>query len=214
MAGSKTGEDQASRERGRPRGFDVDEALQALMTTFWRNGYGATSLDQLVEASGAPRASLYRVFGDKRAMFLKALDLYGRRFTERVDAALATESSGRRALAILLNASADRLVAGAAPDGCLRCNSTLELAGRDPVIDAALARSNKTFQHNLGRVVERALARGEVAPDRAAALPVFLTAIVNGLVTLARSGADRAALGLVIDEALGRFEAPSPPKGQ
>lgn len=187
------------RQRGRPRGFDRATALDAAMLTFWRNGYHGTSLDQLVEATGASRASLYSVFGDKRALLIAALECYAQAFSDRVDEIMQAEPDGRTALRMVLTASADRLSGDWAPEGCLRCNSTLELAGRDPEIDAALDRSNRSYRETIQRLVDRAAVNGEIGAARAAELPVFVTAVVNGMVTLARSGASRAELNTVVD---------------
>ena len=188
--------------RGRPRGFDETEALEKAMLTFWRGGYNRTSLDDLVDATGASRASLYSVFGDKRALFEKSLALYGERFSDRVDVAVDAAMSGQDRVEMVLNASADRLVSSDAPPGCLRCNSTLELGGADPAMDAVLQRANDAFVATMARLVGRAVEQGEVPPDRARALTLLLTAIVNGMVTLARSGASRADLADVIGMAL------------
>lgn len=188
--------------RGRPRGFDEEEALDNAMLAFWRGGYGQTSLDDLVLATGASRASLYRVFGDKRAIFEKALAHYGSRFAERITDALDSPMTGRERLAAVLNASADRLVSPEAPPGCLRCNSTLELMGTDPTMDAVLTEANECFVRSLARLIERAAEDGEVSKNAASSLAVYYTAIVNGMVTLARSGASREDLRHVIETSL------------
>ena len=95
--------------RGRPRGYDEEQALEAAMLTFWEKGYRATSMDDLVARTGASRASLYKTFGDKRALFLKSLDLYATRFETRAEAVMAAEGDTRRVLETLLRASAERL---------------------------------------------------------------------------------------------------------
>ena len=61
---------------GRPRQFDEDEVLEAAMEAFWANGYEATSLSQLMEATGLHKGSLYQAFGDKHSLFLAALERY------------------------------------------------------------------------------------------------------------------------------------------
>ena len=62
--------------RGRPRAFDVDEALDAAMRVFWKHGYEGASLSELTEAMGINRPSLYAAFGDKESLFKKAVDRY------------------------------------------------------------------------------------------------------------------------------------------
>lgn len=204
MCGSK------KRERGRPRGFKEDEALAAVTDLFWRNGYAGTSLEQIVAASRVPRATLYQLYGDKRAIFIRALRLYVETYVARVDAALSEEPDGRGALKRLLAASADRLADPDAPDGCLRCLATLEMAGRDAQIDAALAEANGAFLRQMARVVDRAVGDGELDPDRTAGLALFLTTIVNGMATLSRAGATRAELDRIVDHALLHFDAAGP----
>lgn len=194
--------------RGRPRGFDTDAALDAAMHLFWRKGYRATSLDDLVAATGASRASLYKLWGDKSALFVACLDLYGARFAARVDALLARALPGREAMRMLLDASADRLSGSEAPAGCLRCNSTLEVMGSEAALDAALVRANAAFLDALARLTEAAAGRGEIPPDRARPLAVFFTGVVNGMATLSCGGATREELAALIDTALAAWPAP------
>jgi AcrR family transcriptional regulator len=199
-------EAEARRGRGRPRGFDQLKALEAAMLTFWRRGYHGTSLDDLVAATHASRASLYSVFGDKKALLIAALDLYSQQFVDRMDGIMQAEPDGKTALRMVLSASADRLSDGQAPEGCLRCNSTLELTGYDPDIDLALDRSNRSYTTTVQRLADRSLRNGQISAVRAAGLPIFVTAVVNGMVTLARSGASRADLDTVIELALSAWD--------
>jgi TetR/AcrR family transcriptional repressor of nem operon len=64
--------------RGRPKTFDDNDALERAMRVFWKSGYDATSLDDLLTAMEIPRQSLYRTFHDKRTLFFRALELYGK----------------------------------------------------------------------------------------------------------------------------------------
>lgn len=187
------------RARGRPRGFDPEAALDAALETFWRKGYRNTSMDDLVAAMGASRASVYELFGDKRSLFVKCVDLYGERFAARVAAAMEEEPDGRSALRALLTASAKRLASSDAPAGCLRCNSTMELMGSDALLDEALTEANARYEASIARLVERSVAAGDLAPEEAATLPAFITAAVNGMATSARAGADFETLMHVVD---------------
>ena len=131
-----------------------------------------------------------------------ALETYSQNYVDRVQAVMSAENDTRRALEIILNTSADRLLADETPDGCLRCNSTLEMAETDPDIDKALARANETFVETIALPLKRAADRGELSPERADRLARFLTVTVNGMVTFARAGASREELGQVIEDVI------------
>ena len=105
----------------RPREFDQDEALQGAMEVFWRLGYGATNLPQLLRAMGLTRGSFYKAFGDKRAAYLMALRRY-------------RDNELSAGIAFLTNAlgapAADRIVAffngigkNGSRRGCFLCNA-------------------------------------------------------------------------------------------
>ncbi len=201
MNGSKISEQRTAR-RGRPRSFDQDKALDAALMLFWRKGFRGTSLDDIVAATGMPRASVYEVFGDKRALFIRCLDLYGDRFSARIDAVLMAEPNGRAALSAILAASADRLTSSAGPAGCLRCDATIELMGTDEALDNALAVANAKYLANIERLCRRSVAAGELSAGSARKLPIFISAIIAGMVTLARGGAKRRDLEILIQQTL------------
>ncbi len=194
--------------RGRPRGFESDAALEAAMLTFWEKGYNATSLDDLVARTGASRAGLYKTFGDKRAVFLKALDLYGARFEARAAAVLAEEPRAREAVRRLMIASAERLSGGEAPPGCLRCIATLELMGADAALDAALIEANAHYERVIQTVVDHGVREGQLGKDDADGLARYVTGAVNGMVILARSGTTRDGLVGYVDRAMRAWPSP------
>src|SRR5947208_1983555 len=87
--------------KGRPREFNVDEALAAALRVFWTKGYEGASLTDLTDAMGITRPSLYAAFGNKESLFHKALDLYEREKLAYVGEALA-EPTARRVAEVLL----------------------------------------------------------------------------------------------------------------
>src|SRR3954464_15849496 len=108
----------AQRGRGRPREYDPDTALRRSLDTFWRHGFSATSLDALGAATGMNRPSLYAAFGDKRALYLAALDRYwaeGRAGLERI---LGRDTPLRTALGELYAAAIALYLGGETPRGC------------------------------------------------------------------------------------------------
>lgn len=189
----------AAARRGRPAIADADgRKVAAVMETFWRRGYAATSIGDLAEATGTARASLYKLFGDKAGALAAALDHYAARYAARVDAILAETSDPAEAVRRSLSASVARLTDTAAPPGCLRCRATMEVAGADPDLDAALARAHVAFERDTARLLR---ADGRADGPETAALVSFLTAVTNGLVTMADAGRAAASLRQAADEA-------------
>lgn len=91
----------ARRPRGRPRAYDPDEVLEKALHIFWEKGFAATSLDDLVEATGVNRPSLYAGFGDKEALYIKSMKRYRTRLSEQLDAVLTCNGTGDSVLNIL-----------------------------------------------------------------------------------------------------------------
>src|ERR1700741_2659409 len=87
-----------SRPRGRPRTYDPQEALARARDTFWRNGYAGTSLDDLSEATGMNRPSLYGAFGDKHALYLQTMERYVEAGRAAMESALDSALPLREAL--------------------------------------------------------------------------------------------------------------------
>lgn len=81
----------AKKSRGRPKVFDRDAALDKAMTLFWQHGYEATSLADLVEATGAKAPTLYAEFVNKEGLFRAVLDRYISRFAAKHEAVLFAE---------------------------------------------------------------------------------------------------------------------------
>ena len=123
---------------GRPREFDEDNALEQAMQTFWLKGFTRTSLDDLLGATGMARQSLYRVFGDKRALFCRVIDRYGAMQHDLLKSVLIDSDAPLAALHELVDYwEAEALRDGS--KGCLNLNSLAEFAAvDDDEIQAAL----------------------------------------------------------------------------
>src|SRR5918998_3452928 len=107
-----------SKSAGRPREFEPDEALARAMEVFWRQGYEGTSLGKLTAAMGINRPSLYAAFGNKEALFRKALDRYVDERMAFIRAAIE-EPTARRAVEALLRGYAASVTNPGTPPGCL-----------------------------------------------------------------------------------------------
>jgi TetR/AcrR family transcriptional repressor of nem operon len=179
----------------RPREFDVDTALERAMQVFWAKGYESTSLDDLCEATGVGRSSLYSAFSDKRDLYLRALDRYENGSAARIAAALAKPVPIRTALAGFLERMIDDIVAGPGRRGCFIGNCAAELGRRDRTAAARVRRSIDRIESVFREALARAESRGEIpAQSDTAALARFLAAGIQGMRLVGKANPDRAAL--------------------
>jgi TetR/AcrR family transcriptional repressor of nem operon len=180
----------------RPREFDIEAALERAMQVFWSKGYESTSLDDLCAATGLGRSSLYGAFGDKRGLYLRALDRYEEGSAARLNDALTRPVAVREAIARFVERLIDEIVAGPGRRGCFIGNTAAELARDDREAAARVRRSLGRIEAAFRDALGRARARGEIAPTAdVAALARFFTAGIQGLRLVGKANPDRAALG-------------------
>lgn len=188
-----------TKTRGRPREFDPEIALAAALRVFWRHGYEGALMAELTEAMGITKPSLYACFGNKEALFKKALDLYEREKLCYVNTAL--EAPTARAVAKrLLRGALDTHCGGSDPRGCLSVISTIVRAAEAPSIrEHVFARRASSDAAVVARF-ERAKAEGDI-PENVdpTSLAQCLTTIIQGIAVRAQSGAGRKELESVVD---------------
>ena len=184
---------------GRPRGYDPDIALAAALGVFWDKGFAATSLDDLTAATAMNRPSLYAAFGNKRAIYAKALAAYKARSRASLTAAMGPQYSLREAIGNVYRIALDSYVPkGRAGRGCFMIGSALTEAVTDPLIrkdvSEGLHEIEKRFADRF-RASRAELARGgdPVALAKIASAALFSMAIQ------ARAGESRKDL-----EAIGK----------
>ncbi len=187
---------------GRPREFDVETALRAALDLFWRQGFEGTSLTELTSAMGITRPSLYAAFGNKEALFHKALDHYELTHMRFAREALEARTA-REVLERLLYGYADLQTGSEHPPGALETNGALVCGNAaEPIRDALIARRHED-EDLLRRRLERARNEGDLPRGMdPAALARFAMAIACGMSVKASSGADRRALYQVVETAL------------
>ena len=183
----------------RPRNFDEDRALDAAMHTFWEKGYEATSTQDLCEATGLGRSSVYNTFKSKHDLFERALSRYIDS-TTAVQLAILGDSrlSAVERIRVLLNTIVDTEMEHRAGDrslGCLTVNTTVEMAARDPQAAQILARDTARRLASLRDVLQEGQRDGSVtSPRDPGALARFVNAAIGGMRISGQGGADRAAL--------------------
>jgi TetR/AcrR family transcriptional repressor of nem operon len=167
---------------GRPRKFDEEQVLRAARDEFWKNGYAATSVDDLMKATGLGKGSLYGAFGDKHQLFLKVLGSYAHETSDGVCDAVA---GGERAIDVLRGFFTSEPADDgpvALRRGCFLANSSTELATRDPEVTGCARATYQAVEDCFTNAVARAVAEGDLPEDtNPRELGRLLLAIQQGL---------------------------------
>lgn len=179
----------------RTKAFDHDEVLDSAMRLFWRQGYEATSIHDLVDATGINRASMYASFGGKEALFASALDHYVDQVSGVRLALLSADGSARRALERYFNSLIRYSLGEGRNLGCFLTNTAVEAAARTPETDAKLSSAFDRVEQTFRRVIRRGQADGEISRNQGpTALARFLMTTVHGLRVVARFNPDEKHL--------------------
>ena len=188
--------------RGRPREFDVDDALTAALRVFWSKGYEGASMTDLTEAMGVTRPSLYAAFGNKEALFRKALDLYEREKLCYMGQALEAPTA-RGVAERLLRGSLENQTSGDDPRGCLGVISSVACGAEADCIRQEVLERGRIAHQALIERMERAIAEGDFhAPVDPEGITKYLTAILQGMAVQAGAGATRDELQRLVDTSL------------
>jgi len=177
---------------GRPRQFDEKVVLDAATDVFWTKGYEATSTRDLSDCMGLTHASLYNAFGDKRALFIRALDNYlDRSLRERITRVEATFPPDR-AIVAFLHEVVERSLGDAEQRGCMLVNSALEARSDDPELRSIVAAETTVIEDFFRRSILAAQKTGEISLEVSAddSARLLLSAQL-GLRVLARVRSDR-----------------------
>lgn len=189
------------RARGRPRNYDPDQALAQAMDAFWFGGYSGTSLDVLSESTGMKRPSLYGAFGDKRSLYLSALDRYAAEGRETMRSALDADVRLRESLKDFYDRAISSFVPRkTAARGCFLVGTAPVESMADPGIRAKLREALRGIDGIFETRFRQAQSQGEL--DRAAdpaALAKMASAVLHTLAIRSRAGDSRAALDAIAE---------------
>ncbi|PYX12417.1 MAG: TetR family transcriptional regulator [Acidobacteria bacterium] len=187
---------------GRPRSFDLNKALDRALHLFWRKGYEGTSLSDLTKTMGINRPSLYAAFGDKEALFRKALERYRGGPAAYTQEAL-NETTARAVVERLLRGAADLTTAPRNPGGCLTVQGALACSEAGDSIRQELTACRAAGEAAIRRRLEHAKSNGDLPADTDPAdLARYVATIVYGIAVQAAGSARRGKLQRVIEMAL------------
>ncbi|ANH39604.1 HTH-type transcriptional repressor ComR [Nocardioides dokdonensis FR1436] len=178
---------------GRPRLFDEEAVLAELTALFWRQGYGQTSMADIVETSGVHKPSLYRTFGTKEELFATVLRRY---LAERIAmfAALIDQAGpGIDGVHRFLEMFEADAISERGRDGCLMVMASNELRGSLPSYDFSTD-YRRQMREQIHTLIGHAMSEEEVDSEIARARTDLLTTYLLGLQVIMRSGADAAEI--------------------
>ena len=182
------------RKAGRPLSFDREAALHQAMLLFWRYGYEATSLSALTAAMGISAPSLYAAFGDKKQLFLQAVNRYLAGPPTPAEM-IAAAASAHDAALLLLHGAAIGFTGAYTPAGCLLASAATNCSPAAADVQAALAARRRDIEAALRDRIAKDVAAGELGKDTDAdGLAGHVMAAIQGLSSLARDGATRDKL--------------------
>lgn len=194
----------------RPKEFDPERALAKAMNLFWRLGYENTSLEALMKEMGIARQSLYDTFGDKRALYLKAMAHYRDQTNSQMEKMLNEIPSVRDGFA--------RLLYGLAAEtreqherGCLLLSANLQRDPKDAVVRDFLRDNQARVEAIFVQALARAQRHEELSPkDDTGALARFFVVTIQGMRAMARLKSDRKSLEEAARVALAVFNSSNP----
>ncbi|VVN92090.1 TetR/AcrR family transcriptional regulator [Pseudomonas fluorescens] len=194
MAQNKTTE---GKGRGRPRAYDPQTALQQALGVFWSTGYSGASLGSIASAAGMNRPSLYAAFGDKHALYIKALDQYWETAHSAMRAALTDSSlTLEHALTRFYEGQLAIYFSGdGQPRGCFAIGTATTEAVEDPEIRNMLSARLGQLDADLEARLQTAIDAGELKPGTdPAALAVLASSLLHSISIRARAGKSREEL--------------------
>jgi TetR/AcrR family transcriptional repressor of nem operon len=170
---------------GRPKQFRREDVLERAMQHFWRHGYEAASLSELLRAMGISRQSLYDTFGSKRELYVRAIEHYRATQLAQALALLARPGSPIENVKAVVRFF-QQLAADARCRGCFVANAVVEMGSRDAELARLLGDTLELLRSGIERALRKAQARGELGPGKSSRQ--LSRALTNALIGMAVSG--------------------------
>jgi AcrR family transcriptional regulator len=197
---------QKTKRRGRPRAYEPEVALQRALEAFWKRGYSGTTLDDLAAATGMNRPSLYAGFGDKRAIYVKALEHYWERGLRGMRGALTGERPLQEGLRSVYEGALSIYFSDGRARGCFAMGTATAEVVEDPQIRAVFMRGMTAIDECFEARFRLARDNGELPSDAdPETLAGLASAILSKLAIRARSGTPRAELWDFVGKAVDKI---------
>lgn len=190
------------RKLGRPRAFDADKALRAVLVLFWKQGFDGTSYTDLMAATGMSKPTIYATFGDKIQLFRKAVVLYAEESTEVYEQALG-QATAREAVKACLNLARGLNAETEEPQVCFLVQGALTGGADTQELRSELAALQRRATLLLRKRLEEGKRNGELPSSvNTRVMAEYFMSIVTGLSVQAATGACRRDLRQVVELAM------------
>jgi TetR/AcrR family transcriptional regulator, transcriptional repressor for nem operon len=191
------------RNMARPKNFDKDTILNLAMQVFWRQGYEATSVQDLVAHTKINKQSLYDTFGDKHSLYLAALNSYKSECESQFGSLLAENISAKATMQKLF----DNLIAESISDtghhGCFMNNAAVELASQDKEIGKACFDNMISWENKFVDLIKKGQKNNEIPTNLSAeSVAAFLFTVISGLRSAGKINQDETKLKEIVKTAL------------
>lgn len=191
----------------RPIQFERDQVLDQAMHAFWDQGYCATSMSQLVKATGLNPGSIYAAFKSKEGIFMAALDHYGEASVKRIRRSIDSADNPLDGIRSYFRQLAATAADPAAKRSCFLVNTVLELARQNPKVQQRINHHFAAVESCFVEALTAACDGGRLSPDTdTAALAAFLMSSIWGLRVLGATDPSAARADAVVNQVLRLLE--------
>lgn len=176
----------------REKAFDKDEVLRKALNLFWEKGYNATSMQDLIDGLGISRSSLYDTFGDKRSLYVQALEAYRQTASVPLVQLIDNATDIRQFLKRLFSTTIRECTSADGSKGCFVTNAAVELAPHDDDIAKFVQEDQNSIEDALTRAFDKAQADGQItSKESPRSLARFILNTITGLRIVAKSHAGK-----------------------
>ncbi len=183
----------------RTKDFDEKEVLTKAIQLFWHKGYNGTSMQDLVEALGISRSSLYDTYTDKHTLFVKALESYQHTGATRIQQLIDQTDSAKETVKKLLELATSDLISDKQQKGCFMVNAEVEVAPHDQEVNNVVCKNDQQMEDAFYQVIRKGQNSGEIKNMRdARALARFIFNAVKGMRVTAKSTPDQSVFEDII----------------
>jgi TetR/AcrR family transcriptional repressor of nem operon len=183
----------------RTKDFDENEVLTKAMRLFWYKGYNGTSMQDLVDGLGISRSSLYDTYGDKHALFIKALEKYKESASGEMCNIVSNSVSAKEAIKQLFVFTTRELLSDEQHKGCFMVNSAIEVAPHDKEVSNMICQNDQQVENAFYQAIKKGQESGEItSKQNARALARFIVNTVKGLRVSAKSTTDKGVFDDII----------------